>query len=70
MPSKKSKQELGKLEGAHEVLTLVALVPEVGEVLHSDRAVDHREEVPLEDVVEGEVHNGVLFSFFRTDIDL
>jgi len=49
---------------------LVALVPEVGEVLHSDRAVDHREEVPLEDVVEGEVHNGVLFSFFRTDIDL
>jgi len=36
----------------------VALAPEVGEVLHSDRAVDNHEAVPPEDVAGDEVLNG------------
>jgi len=40
----------------------VALVPEVGETLRSDR--DHHEEVPREGVVEGEARDGILLVFF------
>jgi len=69
MQSKKSRQRLGKPGGAHEALTLVALVPEAEEV-NSDRAVGQRGEVRPEAVAEDEVHNGILFYFFRTDIDL
>jgi len=66
MLSKKSRRGPGKLEGALEVRTLVALVPEAVEALPNDR--DH-EEVPGEDVVEAEAHDRVLL-FFSTDIDL
>jgi len=68
MQSKKSRQRLGKPEGAHEALTLVALVPEAEEV-NSDRAVGQRGVRP-EAVAEDEAHDGILFYFFRTDIDL
>jgi len=45
------------------VLTLVALIPEVG-AFHSDHAVGHHEAAPPEGgVVEGEVLNGILLSF-------
>jgi len=65
MRSKKSKRGLGKLEGAHEALTLVVLVPEVG-VFHSDHAADNHEAAPPEgDVVEDEVLNGIPL-FFST----
>jgi len=69
MPSKKSKQGPGKLEGAREALMLVASVPEVGEILHEDRAADRHEAVKPEDVVEDEVLNGILLLFF-VHIDL
>jgi len=47
---------------------LVASVPEVGEILHEDRAARH-EAVKPEDVVEDEVLNGILLLFF-VHIDL
>jgi len=47
----------------------VALVPEVEEVLHSDRAVGNHGAVLREDVVEGEVLDGSLpISFVQTSI--
>jgi len=68
MPSKKSKRELGRLEGVHEALTSVALVLEAGEVLHSDHAADQHAQP--EDVVEDEVLNGILLFLFFAHIDL
>jgi len=64
MRSKKSKRGLGKPEGAHEALMLVVLAPEVEEALHSDRAVGNHGAVPQEDVVEGEVLDGILLISF------
>jgi len=46
----------------------VALVPEAGEALPNDRAVDNHEEVPREDVVEGEAHDRVLLIFFFVQV--
>jgi len=48
---------------------LVALVPEVEEVLHSDRAVGHHGAIPREDVVEDEALDWIpLISFVQTSI--
>ncbi|KAF9647718.1 Sm-like ribonucleoprotein [Thelephora ganbajun] len=49
--------------GAHVSGVGARVVPQVGEVLRNDLAVDHHVVVPTEDVAEEEVHNGTILFF-------